>query len=122
MVKCSIIRKFDPKIYTGGFLLKIKEIFDSIFVHSIVAYIIITSFSKTFEIFDRIVQATWWALLLQIIVLIGTATILSKRVTPYNQYSFKHPAKIIGNIMFILIIIIFYKLDNSGLINLNPRN
>jgi hypothetical protein len=84
--------------------------------------LLLTSFSKTFEIFDRIVQATWWALLLQIIVLIGTATILSKTVTPYNQYSFKHPAKIIGNIMFILIIIIFYKLDNSGLINLNPRN
>jgi hypothetical protein len=102
--------------------LKIKEVIDSIFVHSIVAYIILTSFSKTFEIFDKMVQATWFAYLLQVIVLTFIATLLSRRVTPYDKYSFKHPAKIIGNIMFVLIIIIFYKLDNSGVINLIPRN
>jgi hypothetical protein len=62
MVKCSIMRKFDSNnSIQGVFLLKIKEVIDSIFVHGIVAYIILTSFSKTFEIFDRIVQATWWA-------------------------------------------------------------
>jgi hypothetical protein len=103
-------------------ILKVKEILDSIFVHGIVAYIILTSFSKTMELFNDLAQKTWLAIPLQIIILATTASILSTRIAPYNQYSFKHPVKLIGGLVFIVVVIVSYKLDTSGFINLIPKN
>jgi hypothetical protein len=102
--------------------LKFKEVVDSILVHSIVAYIILTSFSKTSELFEKLVQEAWYTFILQAILFGYIAHILSARVTPYNQYSFKHPLKLIGNVFFFLVIIIFYNLDKNGVINLLPGN
>jgi hypothetical protein len=119
MVEYSYIEKKSTK--QGAIFLKFSEVVDCIFVHSLIAYIILTSISKTMEFFNKLEQITWFAHPLVVMVIAFTASIL-RRVTPYNQYSFKHPANIIGTIVFIVAIFTFYKLDKSGVINLIPSN
>lgn len=99
--------------------MKIKELIDSIVIHSILAYITLSSLVVTIELFNKIFQVSWLiAITFYLIIFSAISHIINKRITPYNQYDYKHPTKIIGYVMVILTLVLFYNLDKNGVINL----
>lgn len=111
--------RFFYRIQIGGYLMNIKELVDSIVIHSILAYISLCSFVVTIELFNKLFQVSWLvAVTFYFVIFSAISHITNKRITPYNQYDYKHPTKIIGYIMVILVLCLFYNLDKNGVINL----
>jgi hypothetical protein len=99
--------------------LKIKELMESIIIHSILAYITVCSFIVTVEVANEIFQVSWWmAITFYFIIFSAISHIIHKRIAPYNQYDYKHPTKIVGYVTVILTLVLFYNLDKSGVISL----
>jgi hypothetical protein len=101
------------------FSLKVKELMDSIIIHSILAYITVCSFIVTVKVVNEIFQVSWWmAITCYFIIFSAISHIIQKRITPYNQYNYKHPTKIVGYVMVILALVLLYNLDKSGVVSL----
>jgi hypothetical protein len=100
-------------------LLKIREIIDSIVIHGILAYITLCSFVVTIELVNKMFRVSWIvAIMFYFFIFTAISHITNKRITPYNQYDFKHPTKIIGFVTAILILILFYNLGKNGVIKI----